>query len=99
MPGIWPLEVANVLVVAERAGRLERSDSVRFVELLRSLPILVEQEPADRVLAEVMDLARETNLSSYDASYLDLAMRAGAPLATQDKSLRHAAKHCGIALV
>jgi predicted nucleic acid-binding protein len=59
----------------------------------------VEQEPADRVFAGVIALARETNLSSYDASYLDLAMRAGAPLATQEKSLRHAAKRCGVALV
>jgi len=62
------------------------------------MQIRVEQEPADRMLNEIFALAREHQLSTYDASYLDLAMRRGLPLATLDKSLRRAAGRCGVPL-
>lgn len=38
VPGIWPLEVANVLVAAERRGRLNAADSTHFLRLLGDLP-------------------------------------------------------------
>ena len=95
VPGIWPLEVGNALLVAERKGRLSKADSARFVTLLGQLPITVEQESPERMLGEIIALAREHSLSTYDASYLDLAMRNGLPLATQDSRLLHAAKQCG----
>lgn len=92
VPGIWPLEVANVLLVAQRKKRLNKSDATRFITLLRSLPINVVQETPGRILGEVLALARDTGLSAYDASYLDLAMREGLPLATLDKAMQKAAK-------
>ncbi|NOY99685.1 MAG: type II toxin-antitoxin system VapC family toxin [Chloroflexi bacterium] len=95
-PGIWPLEVGNVLVVAERRGRMTKAESVHFLELLRQLPIEVEMSSAPRMFAAVIGLAREQSLSSYDAAYLDLAMRAGLPLATLDSALREAALRCGV---
>ena len=91
-PSIWPLEVGNVLLVAERRKRLSEADSRRFVTLLSELPIIVEQEPPERMIHEILTLAREHKLSSYDASYLDLAMRKGLPIATIDKNLIAAAK-------
>lgn len=97
-PAIWPLEVGNVLMVAERKKRLSQADSVRFVTLINALPIEVEQEPPSRMSEDIMSLAREQNLSTYDACYLDLAMRHGLPLATQDKALLHAAKKCKVAV-
>lgn len=57
---------------------------------------MVEVEPPERVFGEVVRLAREYHLSTYDASYLDLAMRLGAPLATQDEGLRRVAARCGV---
>ncbi len=96
VPAIWPLEVGNVLLVAERRKRLGRAAVVRFLTLLGSLPIRVEQEPPERMLKEIVSLAREYGLSTYDASYLDLAMRFGVPLATQDTSLAKAAKACKV---
>jgi predicted nucleic acid-binding protein len=99
VPSVWPLEVVNVLLVAERNHRLSESDSVRFLELLRCLPIFIEQEPPARILGEVMALARRYRLSSYDASYLDLAMREGVPIATLDKKLRQAAKRSKVPLL
>ena len=98
VPGIWPLEVANVLVAAERRRRLTETDSARFLALLADLPIRVIQEPPQRVTGEILALARETGLSSYDASYLDLAMREEAPLATLDDGLRKAAGRVGVQL-
>lgn len=92
VPAIWPLEVGNVLLVAERKKRLSQASVVRFLTLLGGLPISVEQETPERMLREIVSLAREHGLSTYDASYLDLAMRLDLPLATQDASLVKAAK-------
>ena len=61
-----------------------------------SLPITVEQETPERMLKEIVSLARAHELSTYDASYLDLAMRLGLPFATQDASLARAAKKCRV---
>jgi predicted nucleic acid-binding protein len=91
VPSIWPLEVVNVLLVAERQKRLSESDSFRFLTLLSQLPIVVEYERPE-MMKELLALARSNNLSSYDASYLDLAMRKGFPIATLDNKLIQAAK-------
>ena len=92
VPCIWPLEVGNVLVVAERRGRLRYVDSVRFWELLSELPIDVEQQLSEKVMMNIFTLAREAQLSTYDASYLELAIRKNLPLATLDKALLRAAE-------
>ncbi len=65
--------------------------SVRFLSLLYNLPISVDQETPDRMMREIVALARHRQLSTYDASYLDLAMRRNLPLATLDTALRKAA--------
>ena len=96
VPAIWPLEVGNVLLVAERKRRLSQASVVRFLELLGGLPIVVEQETPERMFKEIVSLAREHRLSTYDASYLDLAMRLDLPLSTQDTSLVKAAKKCKV---
>jgi predicted nucleic acid-binding protein len=97
-PAIWPLEVGNVLIVAERRKRLGEASVVRFLALLDSLPIIVEQESPQRMFREIVALAREYGLSTYDASYLDLAMRLGLPIATRDGSLAIAANRCRVPL-
>ena len=98
-PSIWPLEVGNVLLVAERGKRLSEADSIRFITLLSELPIIVEQEPPERMIHEIFALAREHKLSSYDASYLDLAMRKGLSIATIDKNLIAAAKRSRVTIL
>jgi predicted nucleic acid-binding protein len=98
VPAIWPLEVGNVLLVAERKKRLSEADSIRFLELINNLPISVNQEPPGRMTKEIISLAREQNLSTYDASYLDLAMRKGIPIATLDKEIKKASKRCNVQL-
>ena len=68
VPSIWPLEVGNVLLVAERNHRLSEAESARFIALLSDLPIEVDQETPDRMIKEIWALARKHHLSTYDAS-------------------------------
>ena len=94
-PAIWPLELGNVLVMAERRGRVNATQVAEFVSLLRELPVAIDEETPQRAFDEVLALARNEGLTTYDASYLELAMRLGVPLATQDKELRLAAERLG----
>lgn len=99
VPAIWPLEVANVLLVAERKKRISKADSGRFIALLSQLPIEVEPSEPDRVFQDTLFLARQHKLSSYDASYLALAIRMGIPIASLDKAMIRAAKNIKIRLL
>ncbi len=99
VPAIWPLEVANALCVGERKQRLRPADVVRATELLCALPIMVDNSILPREFGPVLALARTYGLSSYDASYVELAMRAGLPFATQDARLRAVATDVGVPLV
>ena len=99
VPSIWPLEVVNVLLVAERQKRLSESDSARFLTLLSQLPIVVEYERPEMMMKELLALARVNDLSSYDASYLDLAMRKGIPIATLDNKLIKAARRIAVPIL
>ncbi|MFZ1202479.1 MAG: type II toxin-antitoxin system VapC family toxin [Desulfobacterales bacterium] len=99
VPAIWPLEVVNVLLVAERRKRLSVSDSMRFLTLLSQLPIHVEPAQPKKMMVQLLSLARTNNLSSYDASYLDLAMRKGLPIATQDGKLIEAARRIDVPIL
>ncbi|HAF70628.1 MAG: PilT protein domain protein [Acetothermia bacterium 64_32] len=96
VPSIWPLEVSNALLMAERRERISQAMVAEFLEYLRSLPIVVEQSGPEQIFGEVLLLAREQGLSVYDAAYLDLALRRGLPLATQDRALRTAAFRMGV---
>jgi predicted nucleic acid-binding protein len=98
VPSIWLLEVVNGLLAAERKKYISEADSVRFISLLSQLPIFVEYESPEKAMKDLLGLGRAHNLSSYDASYLDLAMRKGLPLATLDKKLRKAAKSVNVIL-
>jgi len=96
VPSLWAFEIANVLLVAERRGRLIPADSTRFVTLLGDLPILIDDRTHERALDSVLSIGRDHDLSSYDATYLELAMRLGGAMATGDEKLRAACQRSGI---
>ena len=73
--------------------------SARFIALLTELPITIEQESPERMMREILALAREHQISSYDASYLDLAMRKGVPIATLDDGLIKAAERSQVPIM
>lgn len=96
VPSLWPLEMANGLLVAERRKRISRSKLYPMIETLASFPITVDELTAKQALSVTFHLADKYGLSSYDAAYLELAIRLGVPLATQDKKLKEAAKACAV---
>ena len=99
VPQHWALEVSNTLVTAERRGRMTPGDAAHFVRLLSRLPIAVDHETSERALRDTRLLAEAAGLSAYDAAYLELAMRQGLPLASQDMALRSAATHLGVRVI
>ncbi len=96
VPALWPLEMANGLLVAERRKRIAEADTMRVLDTIRVLPILVDDETHAHALGATMALAREYALSAYDAAYLELAMRLDVPLATADQALAGAARASGV---
>jgi predicted nucleic acid-binding protein len=98
-PALWAFEVASVLSIAERRGRMNAGAQAAFLERLRLLPIAIEHRPATWLAQQILPLARTYHLSAYDAAYLELAIREGLPLATLDDDLRRAAAGAGVALV
>ncbi len=98
VPSLWPLEVANTIVMGERRKRSTPAQAAAWLGFLGALPIVVDGETSARAWGDTLSLARAHNLSAYDAAYLELAMRRGLPLATLDDKLRAAAATVGVAL-
>jgi len=99
VPSIWALEMANVLVLAERTARVTTAKTEQFLTRLAEMPIALDHRDADQGFTGVLALARLYGLTAYDAAYLELALREGLPLATLDEPLRNAASKAGVALV
>jgi len=96
VPGLWHLEVANVLLQAEKRGRISPGDLAMRLELIAELPIATDTETATRAWREILALARTEGLTTYDAAYLELAMRRALPLQTKDGALIGAAERCRV---
>jgi predicted nucleic acid-binding protein len=96
VPAVWAIEITNALLVGERRKRVKPPDVRRFVELLGGLTIIERPQTVAAAVSNVLPLAREYGLSAYDAAYLDVAVRQGAPLATLDSALQKAGRAAGI---
>ncbi len=99
VPQIWSLEVANVLLVAGRRGRIDHGERPDLVAAINALPIEVDREISDHALVGTLDLGAEHDLSAYDAAYLELALRRKLPCATLDRRLARACQVAGVKLV
>lgn len=93
-PLIWTLEVANGLRAAERRGRCSAEQTDAHLADLDALPVTPDYEVPD--VARLVMLSRRHDLTIYDASYLDLALRLARPLATLDRRLADAARAEGV---
>ncbi len=96
VPAHWFLEVVNVLIMAERRNRIAAADATNFLQLLAALDIQTDHETSARAFDHLPPLCRTHELTSYDAAYLDLAVRRRLPLASLDDDLRQAAIRRGI---
>ena len=92
VPNLWHLEVVSVLLGAEKRCEVSVGETERFIAQLEYLPIQVDPLTSHQSFSRTLALARTYKLSSYDAAYLELAIREGLPLATLDKHLIKAAK-------
>ena len=90
--------MSNVLVVAQRRGRITSADALRAENLLRVLPIHIDPVRLDDI-SRLRAMALEYGLTAYDAGYLEIAIRNRLPLATLDKELQNAAKKAGVELL
>ena len=99
VPSLWPVEVGNGLLMAEKRGRLKADELSRFLSLLRDLDIELDQQNVPYTIETIVPLARQHKLTVYDAMYLELALRRGLPLATLDKRLAEACRTAGVALI
>lgn len=98
VPTIWPLEVANVLLLSKKKRRITEVQSVSFIDSLSALPIIVDPSTTSRAMHSIFVLAGELDLTVYDAAYLELAIREKVPLLTLDNGLIKAAKKLHIPL-
>lgn len=96
VPALWSLEVANALLAGERRNRIGADAASTAMRLLLSLPIIPDPSERSRDFEITWRLARTHQLSAYDASYLELAIRYGVPLITLDEPLRAAAAKEGL---
>jgi predicted nucleic acid-binding protein len=96
VPVTWGLEVANVIAKAEAKGWVTEARSEAFLEMLEGVDIEADASTFSHALSHTLQLARRYKLSAYDASYLELSLRLGLPLATLDVDLQKAAKKAGV---
>lgn len=92
----WSLEITNAVLSGERRKRLSTTEIDLFIRLLENLSLVQDVQPAGDQIVNVLPLARRHDLSAYDAAYLELAIRLGAPIATLDSKLQKAARKAGV---
>ena len=92
VPALWPVEMANVLLVLERRRKLRADERATALAALRDLSCSVDHEMSALAFTDLSLLASELSLSVHDAAYLELALRLNVPLACKDGALRAAAR-------
>jgi predicted nucleic acid-binding protein len=96
VPALWLYEVANVVELAVRKGRIPGEKALAFLDRLADLPIEVENPSRTQVFVSVRMLARQYQLTGYDAAYLELAIRHRLSVASLDRALSKAALASGL---
>ena len=96
VPALWKIELANGIARAEATQVTTRKASDAFLSIVDSLRIVIDEESPTRAFTDTLDLARKHRLTSYDATYLEIAIRQSLPLASLDQDLLKAAKKAGV---
>jgi predicted nucleic acid-binding protein len=99
VPILWRYEVSNAVVVSGRRGRLTSGQVETLAADLDEFSETIETDPVSARISDLVQAARRTNLTVYDAAYLELAIRRKLPLATLDEKLREAARRIGLELI
>lgn len=96
VPNLWYLEASNVLFNAEKRGDLCASEVESFIARIEQLPIQVDSSTYQYAFNGILALSKKFSLGSYDAAYLELAIREKLPIASLDKDLQKAARKSGV---
>lgn len=92
VPTIWPLEVANVLLISQKHKRISAAKAAGFIDALADLPIIVDETTSSRAMHSIYTIAETNRLAIYDAAYLELAIREKIPLLSLEQDMVKAAK-------
>ena len=92
VPAVWRLEVVNTILIRERRRKLTVEEGAELIDALSDMSMDVVAEPLGRSLTELAVFARPHQLLSYDAAYLEVAVRQHLPLVTMDRNLQLAAQ-------
>jgi predicted nucleic acid-binding protein len=95
VPSLWHTEIANALLVGERRQIISEAQIIDYLNRLSHLPIETDNSTPLCRRDNMMALAREHSLTAYDATYLELALRNNAELATFDNKLIDAMNSAG----
>jgi predicted nucleic acid-binding protein len=98
-PTLWPIEVGNAFLAAQRRGRVSQAERTQALGFLASLPIDIDPATGKEAWTASLSLAEQHGLTLYDAVYLELAIRQNLPLASLDRQLQRAATAVGIAVL
>ena len=93
-PSVWPLELVNSVWSLQKRRRLRAHQADEIIGKATRLGVIVHGEPV--AMQSLLALARQLALTSYDASYIELAQRLGMPLAAKDEMLLAAARRAGV---
>lgn len=95
MPALWPLEIANVMLGAQRRGRIDKAGVEKYLATLQTLAIEIDDDTSALAWNKILALGERFGLTAHDAAYLELALRKGLPLASLDQRLREACVNAG----
>ncbi|NML16350.1 type II toxin-antitoxin system VapC family toxin [Azohydromonas caseinilytica] len=96
VPSLWLLEIGNLLLNAQRRHRIDAAKRIELVSVAATLRLRVDRESVGLVTLDT--LAAQHGLTTYDAAYLELALRRKLPLATLDAALLSAMQASGVPL-
>ncbi len=96
IPALWWQETVNVLNVAVRRKRLNFNEVLKIIELFEKLPLETDVNHGVQYAKDLFELTRVYNLSSYDAAYVELAMRTKSRLMSMDVDILKAIKAIGL---
>jgi predicted nucleic acid-binding protein len=97
-PSLWTIEIANALLVLVRRGLLAKERRIEALRMLNTLPVNLDHEASPLAFTRISEIAYAAGTSAYDATYVELALRKGLPLACKDGPLRNAARKAGIVI-
>ncbi len=99
VPLLWWYELSNVLTIAVRRNRLKHSNILNIGKLLSSFGFITDSNYGNSYMEKLIEFSHIYNLSSYDAAYLELAIRHQAVMGTTDKALKNSCLKAGVKIL